>query len=202
VQDEGARWPSCGVAGDTQAHSLVRVPALVARYAGAAPLRNAISDAVRVHQADTAPTDYALAFAAILERIVLGASLSDALKWAAFDKSNPLYDEQRKFCQDALADLDADPRAVVMKYGVSCALPGPFTGPLALCFAASGDFATAVRANIIAGGDNCSRAAVVGALCGAAGGMDALPAAWRAKVNDWAALEALADAIVAAAGYA
>jgi ADP-ribosylglycohydrolase len=174
----------------------------VARYAGSAPLRNAVTDAVRVHQADSAPIDYALAFAAILERVVLGASLSDALKWAAFDKSNPLYDEQRKFVQDAMADLDADAREVVLKYGVSCALPGPFTGPLALCFAANGDFAAAVRANIVAGGDNCSRAAVVGALCGAAGGMDALPAAWRAKVNDWAALEAAADAIVAAAGYA
>ncbi len=211
------------MAGDTQAHSLVRVPALVARYAGMAPLRNAISDAVRVHQADDAPTDYALAFGAILERVVLGASLSDALKWAAFgtsicaneqqsahtrlplncaDKSNPLYNEQRTMVQDALAELDADSRSVVAKYGVSCSLPGPFTGPLALVFSASGDFAASVRGNIVAGGDSCSRAAVVGALCGAAGGMAALPLAWRAKVTDWAELEAAADAIVAAANYA
>ena len=199
--DAGARWPSCGVSGDTQAHSLVRVPPLVARYAGAAPLRDAVSDAVRVHQADTAPADFAVALAAILERIVLGATLSDALKWAAFDKSNPLYDDQRKMAQDALAELDADPRDVVMRYGISCALPGPFTGPLAIVFAAGGDFTAAVRANIIAGGDNCSRAAVVGALCGAAGGMAALPPAWRAKVNGWQEYEAAADAIVSAAGY-
>lgn len=41
----GARWPSCGVAGDTQAHSLVRVPPLVARYAGNPALRDMVSDA-------------------------------------------------------------------------------------------------------------------------------------------------------------
>ncbi len=191
------------MSGDTQAHSLVRVPAIVARYAGTAPLRNAVSDAVRVHQADTAPGDYALAFAAILERVVLGASLGDALKWAAFDKSsNPLYDENKKEVQNALAELDGDSRSVVLKYGISCALPGPFTGPLALVFSAGGDFTKAVRANIVAGGDSCSRAAVVGSLCGAVGGMAALPPTWRARVTDWAELEAAADKIVAAAGYA
>ena len=200
--DAGAQWPSCGVDGDTQAHCLVRVPALVARYAGKAELRSAVADAVRVHQTHPAPGDYALAYAAILERVVLGAPLAEALKWAAFDKGNPLYDEQRKQAQDALADLGLDPRDIVSKYGVSCALPGPFVGPLAIVFSAGGDFRAAVRANIVAGGDSCSRAAVVGGLCGAAGGMDALPPAWRAKVTDWKELEAAADKIVDAAGYA
>jgi ADP-ribosylglycohydrolase len=200
--DAGARFPSCGVAGDTQAHCLVRVPALVARYAGKPELRTAVADAVLVHQTHPAPADYALAYAALLERIVLGAPLSDALKWAAFDKGNPLFDEQRKQAQDALADLDADPRDIVSKYGISCSLPGPFVGPLAIVFSAGGNFETAVRANIVAGGDSCSRAAVVGGLCGAAGGMAALPAAWRAKVTDWKELEDCADKIIAAANFA
>ena len=200
--DAGARWPSCGVAGDTQAHCLVRVPALVARYAGKPELRTAVADAVLVHQTHPAPADYALAYAALLERVVLGAPLADALKWAAFDKGNPLFDEQRKQAQDALADLDVDPRDIVSKYGISCSLPGPFVGPLAIVFSAGGNFETAVRANIVAGGDSCSRAAVVGGLCGAAGGMAALPAAWRAKVTDWKELEDCADKIIAAANFA
>ncbi len=201
--DGGARWPSCGVAGDTQAHSLVRVPAVVARFAGSAACRDAVADAVRVHQADQAPIDYAQAFAALLERVVLGAPITDTLKWAAFskDKDNLLYDDQRKEVANALAEIDTDARKVISKYGISCSLPGPFIGPMALVFAAGGDFKAAVRANIMAGGDNCSRAAVVGALCGAHGGMDALPTDWRAKMTDWAAMEAAADKIVDAAGY-
>jgi len=200
--EAGARWPDCGVPGDTQAHSLVRVPAVVARLAGSAALRDAVADAVRVHQAATGAADYAQAFSALLERVVLGASVSDALKWGAWEGGNPLYDEQRKEASNAMAELGVDPRKVVAKYGISCALPGPFTGPLALVFNAGGGFEEAVRANIMAGGDSCSRAAVVGSLCGAQGGMAALPAAWTEKVAGWAEMEAQAEAVVAAAGYA
>lgn len=201
--DAGARWPTCGVAGDTQAHSLVRVPVIVARYAGKSECRDMVADAVRVHQTSQAPVDYAQAMAALLERIILGVSVQDALKWGAFNKEedNVLYNEQRKEVADALTDMANDPRAIVSKYGISCALPGPFIGPLAIVFGARGDFVTAVRANIFAGGDNCSRAAVVGALCGAGGGMAGLPAEWRSKMSDWPELEAAADKIVAAAKY-
>lgn len=201
--DAGARWPTCGVAGDTQAHSLVRVPAIVARYAGSEQCRDAVADAVRVHQAQQGPVDYAQALATLLERCILGAPVADALKWGAFNKdpANVLYDEQRKEIADALSDMDVDPRAIVKKYGISCALPGPFIGPLAMIFGARGDFVTAVRANIMAGGDNCSRAAVVGALCGANGGMACLPESWRSKMADWKALEAAADKIVSDAKF-
>ena len=201
--DAGARWPTCGVAGDTQAHSLVRVPAIVARYAGKSECRDMVADAVRVHQTSQAPVDYAQALAALLERIILGVTVQDALKWGAFNKEedNVLYNEQRKEVADALTDMANDPRAIVRKYGLSCGLPGPFIGPLAIVFGARGDFVTSVRANIFAGGDNCSRAAVVGALCGAGGGMAGLPTEWRAKMADWAELEAAADKIVEAAKY-
>lgn len=197
--DAGEKEP--GVPGDTQAHSLVRVPAIVARYAGSAICRDAIGDAVRVHQTEQVATDYAQALGAILEAVVLGAPLADALKWAAFSKDSPLYDGQRKEVSNALAEMGADPRAVTSKMGISCSLPGPFIGPLALCFSNGGDFVKSVRANIFGGGDNCSRAAVVGALCGAQGGMEALPKSWTDKVTGWAELEAAADKIVADAGY-
>jgi len=197
----GKRWPECGAASDTQANCLVRVPALVARYAGTGKLNDAVADAVRVHQAAQPAADYAIAFSNVLERVVLGAAVADALKWAAFDSSSPLYDENRKEVQDALAELGEDPRAIVSRYGLSCSLPGPWTGPLALAYSAEGEFEEAVRSNIVGGGDNCSRAAVVGALAGAAGGMEGLPKSWAAKVTGWAELEALADKIVADRAY-
>lgn len=201
----GERWPSCGVAGDTQAHSLVRVPAVVARYAavGAAELREQVADAVRVHQADQAAADYAGALALLLQRIVRGASAADALKWAAFapEDSCPMYDDNRKEVATALAEIDGDPRAVAARFGLSCSLPGPWLGGLAIVFANGGDFKRSVRANIWAGGDSCSRAAVVGSLAGAAAGTAGLPADWIARVDDWAELEKAADKIVGDANY-
>lgn len=202
--DAGMRWPSCGVKGDAQAHSLVRVPAIVARYAGKSELNDQVTDAVRVHQDDYTAIDYATAFACILERVVLGATVQDAVKWAGFQKSPPLYDDQRLKIQDALGDIDKDPRDVVNKHGISCNLPGPFAGPLAICFTNGNSpnaFERAVRANILGGGDNCSRAAVVGSLMGAQGGVAGIPAEWVAKTNNWKEFEEAAEKIVAAAGY-
>ena len=61
--------------------------------------------------------------------------------------------------------------------------------------------ASSQRANIWAGGDNCSRAAVVGALAGAHGGTACLPADWTRQVAQWDDIEAAAEKIVTDAGY-
>lgn len=141
----GARWPSCGVRGDSQAHSLVRVPAIVARYHGKPEMQDMVVDAVRVNQDDQTAIDYAVAYAVILERVVQGASVSEALKWAAFERKPPLYDDIRALIQDSLGEMGRDPRGIVSKYGISCNLPGPFAGPLALCFGNGKSFERAVR---------------------------------------------------------
>lgn len=111
----GARWPSCGVKGDSQAHSLVRVPAVVARYYGKPEMEQMVIDAVRVHQDDQTAIDYAVAYAYILERVIMGATVAEALKWAAFEKKPPLYDDIRALIQDALGEMGKDPRDVTMK---------------------------------------------------------------------------------------
>ena len=82
-----------------QAHSLVRVPAVVARYLGDADMTQKVTDAVRVHQDSFTAIDFATAFAEILRRVILGANVAQALKWGAFEKSPPLYDDQRVYVQ-------------------------------------------------------------------------------------------------------
>ncbi len=67
-----------------------QVPALVARYAGSPDLLAKVEEAVRVQQ----DLDYAVAVAQaaakILEKVLLGSSIADALEWAASDDStNP-----------------------------------------------------------------------------------------------------------------
>lgn len=197
--EEGRRWPSCGVTGDDQAHSLVRVPLVVGRYFADGDMEQKVTDAVRVHQDSYGAIDFANAFGEVLRRVVLGASISEALKWGAFEKKPPLFDDQRVYVQLALGELGADPREVVSKYGISCSLPGPFAGPLAIAFTNPTSFEKAVRANIFGGGDSCSRAAVLGSLLGAQGGVAGIPAAWKAKTTLYKEFEAAADKIVDAA---
>lgn len=113
--------------GDSQAHSLVRVPAIVARYYGSPDLEEQVIDAVRVHQDDQTAIDYAVAYAYILERVVLGASIPEALKWAAFEKKPPLYDDIRALIQDSLGEIGRDPRDITMKYAFASASRLPWS---------------------------------------------------------------------------
>jgi ADP-ribosylglycohydrolase len=55
------------------------------------------------------------------------------------------------------------------------------------------DYVGAVRNNILAGGDQASRAHTVGALWGAQGGSAGIPEAWRLKVDKLKEIEALVD---------
>eukprot|EP00959_Pyramimonas_sp_CCMP1952_P363869 7619693-Pyramimonas_sp.AAC.1 len=47
--ESGRNWPHCGV-NDDQAHALVKVPSVVARYAGSPLLAEKMEQAIRVHQ--------------------------------------------------------------------------------------------------------------------------------------------------------
>ena len=61
------------------------------------------------------------------------------------------------------------------------------------------DFAAAVRAAANISGDSDSTAGIAGAICGAAGGVEAIPAHWVATVQNRDALIDLADRLDAAA---
>ena len=87
---------------------------------------------------------------------------------------------------------------VVKTFGLSCALPGALQNAVAGAGAFAGRYADGVRANIMAGGDNCSRSVLLGALLAAAeGGAAAVPAEWAAKTSRFAEIEALAAKLVA-----
>ena len=59
---------------------------------------------------------------------------------------------------------------------MACYLPESFTASLYLCWKYADDFSAGILANAHAGGDNCHRGAVVGALLGAANGV---PYKWK-----------------------
>ena len=70
---------------------------------------------------------------------------------------------------------------VVASSGKECSLPGSCLGGLASVLLAP-DLVTAVRLNILAGGDCCSRANFIGAVFGARDGIEAIPVDWMEKV--------------------
>lgn len=92
--------------------------------------------------------------------------------------------------------------------GRSCALPGSFIGPIAIFYKSStlddgtSSYVSAIRENILAAGDTCSRAVFIGAVLAASGGT--IPSDWVENMdNDTlkkvdTAIEAITSSVTAA----
>ena len=72
---------------------------------------------------------------------------------------------------------------IVATFGKACGLPGSFQGALASILIAP-DFVSAVRKNILAGGDCNARANFIGACLGAKFGIEGIPMEWIEKVTN------------------
>lgn len=76
-------------------------------------------------------------------------------------------------------------------------MPGAFQNAV-LAALTSGSYVEAVRKNMMAAGDNCSRSMYVGALMGAQEGTAGIPQEWRAKTASYEELAAMAATVVSA----
>ena len=89
------------------------------------------------------------------------------------------------------ADLALQPApvpALIQALGLEAGVTGfvSHTVPVALTLAATApDFPSAIDRAIALGGDTDTVAAIVGALCGARFGPDAIPPEWVAGIRDW-----------------
>jgi len=72
---------------------------------------------------------------------------------------------------------------IVATFGKACGLPGSFQGAIGGVMAAP-DYVTAVRRNILAGGDCNARANFLGACLGAKYGVEGIPMEWIEKVDN------------------
>ncbi|TMW65924.1 hypothetical protein Poli38472_003689 [Pythium oligandrum] len=81
----------------------------------------------------------------------------------------------------------------------SCGLPGVLKGSLFVLLTSNG-YVDAVRANMVAGGDNCSRSILIGACAAAAavteGAMDPVPAEWKHKTKSYTQVQAFAERLL------
>ncbi|MGA7216562.1 MAG: ADP-ribosylglycohydrolase family protein, partial [Terrimicrobiaceae bacterium] len=84
------------------------------------------------------------------------------------------------------------------RLSAACYLPNAFKASLYLAWKYADDFEAAVVANTNAGGENCHRGAVIGALLGSVAGAERLPQRLVEGIEDAAALSARIDALVAA----
>ncbi|CAB9507790.1 ADP-ribosylglycohydrolase [Seminavis robusta] len=214
------KFPECG-ADDDQAHIYMKVVPVVARYHGKPDLVDRLSQAVRVHQNNQKAVAFGIAAARILEAVILGAPLEEALETCQQNIKDDLANANvPNDAQEALMEAFQNAKTLGKEKstldeillevshqkmkgnedsnfydlaGRSCALPGSFIGPIALFYKSASNaaasttlFASALRENILASGDTCSRSVFIGAVFAALAAnekSDSLPSDWVEKMD-------------------
>lgn len=176
---EAAETPltACG-ADDAQLPAISKLPPLVARHHGDPDLPAMVESAVRLTNNRDDSVAWGLATARMIAAAIEGADPSAAIT-AARTGATPQIEAQ---IADALAMTDKSTAEVAQAFALHCQLAVAF--PVLIHAIATADsFISAIRANILAGGDNCGRSIPIGAVLGAcfAGDPD------RAAPSDWVA---------------
>ena len=169
----GRKPINCGVR-DVHIGGLAHVPALVA---GLGPRHPDLRRIVRLHVSLTHKDDEVLAAADTLARILVRITRDDRpsgdrdLRTAILEEAGDWVSAAKVAAWDARAAAGPPPcpdRAVIG--GVlspACYIEEAFPAALYLSWRHAGDFAAGVRANVLCGGDNCHRGAIVGSLLAA-----------------------------------
>jgi len=157
----------CG-GSDIHIGGLAHVSTLCAHFADDV---DAALSAVRAHVgfSHAAPEviEAAVAMTRILFAVLAGESLREAIL-----KHGMTWLSQRK-----LSTWIEEPDEIVIGHRLSpaCYIRDAFAASLYLAWKYASDFESAISANANVGGDNCHRGAVIGALVGAAVGLDQIP---------------------------
>lgn len=158
---------------DDQHPALATLPAVVAMYKDADDFHAQVARAVKVTNLGDTAERYSAIFADLLADVLSGTPLKDALKTAA---------TQDELLQDALQTRVSDSTAYGEITRRACHLHQGM--PLAFHILNHTDsYQGAVEANILAAGDTCGRALIVGSIAGAAYGIDAIPLDWLLRTN-------------------
>lgn len=171
-------------ASDIQLPAVAKLPALVALLTSQGFTDSPIFDEA-TGSAVRATSDHPTAetFGEISAHLMVGALMQGTVAGALSAARAVAPPHAGKLLDDAIAMEDKPNTEATQHFGLACDLPmGVPSAVHALC--SSNTFANAVRANIYAGGDNCGRAILVGAVMGAVhgtGGAKGIPVDWIDK---------------------
>ncbi len=178
---------------DEQLPAISKLPPLIACHLSDPNLDQICESAIRVTNNAPRAVEYGRVCTALLTSTLKGETTSDTLSAAL--GAAPISIQQR--LQTAL-DATASVREVSKHFGLHCDL-GVGVPSILYNLKTTGSFTDAVRANIYAGGDNCGRAILLGAVTGTrfgAGGDKGIPESWLEQVNGINDIERMIDEIL------
>jgi ADP-ribosylglycohydrolase len=178
---------------DEQLPAVSKLPPLVACHANDPDLAAICESAIRVTNNAPRAVDYGQICTELLRSSILGAPIASALETAVTAGSS----DTREVLNRALT-AKSSVREMSKEFGLHCDL-GAGVPSLIYNLKTAASFTEAIRANLYAGGDNCGRAIVLGAACGAQfgmGGDNGIPTSWLQQVNGVSELESAVDELL------
>jgi hypothetical protein len=209
------------------AHIYMKIVPVTCLYAGKPELQVKVTEAIKVQQNNEKAVAFGITASRILEAVLLGAPLGQALDTcqeniqidhavqreavvASFARGKAEAASGKYATLDALL-LELSHEAMKDKpdspfYDLaarSCALPGSFTGPIYQLYMAAAKlgeesaYLSAIRENILAAGDTCSRSVFIGAVLAASASETSPPQSMIDKMDPatYAKIDAAAMAI-------
>jgi len=175
----GAKYPATG-ADDNQGQAFGRLVTVTVAFEGSEHLLGSVEVAVRAVQNNQLNVDITRFCARMLQAIISGQSIQNAFAAAKAGMADG-DEEVRKAVQRVEANLGRSAHEMLMEIGkevkpdfpalgLTCHNPYAFMGSLHTILTAT-SFEGGLHANLLTGGDNCSRATLVGAMLGAAFGV-------------------------------
>ncbi len=170
---------------DKQLPALAKLPALIAVQTVAkideGLQMQSVESAVRTTNNHPDAFAYGPICAKMMQAAILGVGLSDVIA-AGRAVANSEID---KLFETALDKADQPNTAVTKHFGMACDMNYGVPS-IVHNLISSSDYKTAIRQNIYAGGDNCGRSIVLGAIAGAVygvGGAQGIPQEWIEKLD-------------------
>lgn len=165
---------------DTQLPAIAKLPALIA-----AGQEHAALDAIR----STNDTDIAEAYGMVATAMLCAARDGQEIEAIAQSGLNAANSTIRPALQDACAARQTTTEDLTAQIGMSCELAYGLPSVMHNMLTAA-DFEDAVRRNILAGGDSCGRAVLLGGILGAVHGV---PDEWAKRLSGFDQVNSLLD---------
>jgi ADP-ribosylglycohydrolase len=196
VLDAVLTVPLASGATDQQLPATAKLPPLIAALAQSDDdvFQVAVASAVKTTSDHERAASFGQVCAAMMRAAVLTGDLESVVE-AGRAIATP---ETEALLADAMGRLGDGNRAATRHFGMACDLNFGVPSVLHNVMTAT-SFTQAIRRNIYAGGDNCGRAILVGAIMGAihgVGGDGGIPQAWIDKLSDRQQLAEGLDAIL------
>jgi len=197
MRDNGLSWSDCSQVDDNQFSVVSKVPIIVARYCGSPIMLDKLDSIVCITQDNSKVRYAAKLFGRILEKVILGSTINEAMLWAYH--SAEVTDEEKAYIRELdqvyRENLNRPFSVVVESIGLNGNLPAVLIASL-YNLRVFRSYESAVRANITAGGDNVCRSWMIGTLLAAEQGIDVIPHNWIAKTVLYDELRALTSRVV------